>query len=348
MNESIFRSFTRSFFVRFGSLMGILLGIFFGFMLIGIFLEKTDGENGIEYAYTPQIEANAQNERELLDRTTPVILKVNLQGIIGSEILNRHTMRQLLVESREKSLKNDRVKGILLNIDSPGGTVTDAAGIYDLLKAYKEQYHVPVYAYVDGLCASGGMYIACAADKIFTSESSIIGSIGVMAPTVMNFSKAMDKIGIDSLTMTAGKGKDDLNPFRPWKPDESENYQLMIDDFYEIFVAVVTENRPNVNREKLITEYGAKIFPPLKAKEIGFVDETGYSWNYALDLLAKDIGLEEGKYQVVTLKNDNWLLSIFKGQKDLSLLKGEIKHQLDIQGQLDPKLMNQYLYLYRE
>jgi len=345
MNESIFRSFLRSFFIRFGTILGLILGILLAFMLIGSFFGGKDDEGKINYTYSPTIRANALGERKVLTDTTPVILKINLQGTIGLNDLDRHKTRELLIESREKTLKNDRVKGIILCIDTPGGTVTDADGIYLLLKEYKERYNTPIYAYVDGLCASGGMYVACAADKIYASESSIVGSIGVMLSTAMNFSKVMDKIGIDSLTLSAGKGKDELNPFRPWKPNESDNYQLLINDFYESFVDVVTSNRPNVNKEKLVADYGANIFTAAKAKEIGFIDESGFSYNQTLSLLANDIGIEDNKYQVIELKEDNWFNALFSAQSKNSLLKGEVKHTLQLQGELDPKLANQFLYL---
>ncbi|MFI5264393.1 MAG: S49 family peptidase, partial [Candidatus Kapaibacterium sp.] len=93
------------------------------------------------------------------------------------------------VESQEGDFKNNRVKGILLYMDTPGGYSTDSDTIYRLLMEYKKQYKVPIYAYVDGLCASGGMYIAITADKIMASDTSLIGSIGVIAPTFMNFTK---------------------------------------------------------------------------------------------------------------------------------------------------------------
>lgn len=345
MSESIFRSFLRSFFIRFGTVLGLLLGILLTFMLIGAFFGKKDDESKLTYTYAPTIRANALGVREVLEDTTPVILKLNLQGTIGLNDLDRHKTRELLIESREKTLKDDRVKAIILYIDTPGGTVTDADGIYHLLKEYKERYKTPIYAYVDGLCASGGMYVACAADKIYASESSIVGSIGVMVSTAMNFSKVMEKIGIDSLTLTAGKGKDELNPFRPWKADESDNYQALINDFYKSFVDIVTTNRPNVNKEKLVTEYGANIFTAAKAKDIGLIDESGYTYSQTLALLAKDVGLDVEKYQVVELKEDNWINALFRSQANNPLLKGELKHNIQLQGELDPKLANQFLYL---
>lgn len=345
MHESIFRSFARAFFVRFGTLLGILLGIFFSFAIMSIFLSKKDNDT-LSYSYTPTIMANALGERKVQTEKSPVILKLNLQGTIGINDLDRHKTNELLIESREKTLKNDRVKGIILCIDTPGGTVTDADGIYRLLKNYKEKYKTPIYAYVDGLCASGGMYVACAADKIYASESSIVGSIGVMLTTAMNFSKTLEKVGVDSVTLTAGKGKDELNPFRPWKPNEAENYQVLVDDFYKIFVSIVADNRPAVNKEKLITEYGANIFTADKAKEIGLIDGAGYDYNRTLAELVTAAGIQDDEsYQVIELKEDNWINSLFSAQASNPLLKGEMKHTLQIEGQLDPKLQNKILYL---
>jgi protease-4 len=346
MHESIFVSFLRGFFSRLGTILGIVLGIFFAFILIGLFSGKSITSPEIKYSYASYVEPNAKGEREVLSSTTPVILKINVHGVIGTDDMTRQKIRELLVESREKSLDNDRVKAILLNIDTPGGAVFDADGIYRLLKAYKEQYNVPIYGYVDGMCASGGMYVACAADKIYASESSIVGSIGVLIPTAMNFSKLMDKVGVESLVLSAGKGKDDLNPFRPWKPGEEVNYQELIDYFYDIFVNVVTTNRPKVDKEKLINEYGAHVFPANKALEIGFIDGADYSQNKVLEELAVAANLQDEEYQVVELKQDNFLLSLFKSESH-PLLKGEVVHRLDLGSELDPKLMNQFLYLYR-
>lgn len=301
----------------------------------------------IKYDYSPSIQANAEGVRKVLPSTSPVILKVNIQGVIGMDDLTRHKFQELLIESREKSLKNDRVKAILLCIDSPGGTVSDADGIYHALKAYKKQFEVPVYAYVDGLCASGGMYIACAADKIYASDASLVGSIGVLFPAMFNFVKLMEKVGIDSKTLTAGKGKDEMNPFRTWQPDEGANYQKIVDDFYSIFVDIVVGNRPNVDREKLIVEYGANIFPAKKSQEIGYIDQSGFSLNETLADLAEHAGLEKDDYQVIELKEENWFRSLFKSSREMSLFRGVIKHQLELPSDIDAKLMNQYLYLYR-
>jgi len=291
MRDSIFLSSIRAFFVALFSVAGITFGFFPILILIGLFSDTTSSTPTA--TFTPEIVANAEGKRKVLSGSAPVILKLNIDGVIGIAPLDSDTMRSQLVESREDQLKDNRVKAILLHINSPGGTVVDADGIYRALKAYKEQYKVPVYAYIDGLCASGGMYIAMSADKIYASDASIIGSIGVLSPSFLNFSQLMDKIGIQALTLTAGKGKDELNPLRPWKPGEQDNIQSIIDYYYQQFVDIVVQNRPEVIKEKLINDYGAKIFNPIQAKEIGFINAAGYSLNMTIKDLLKEIGIED-------------------------------------------------------
>lgn len=345
MNESIFKASLRRFFMIVASVLGIMAA-FLLVSQIGSIFDKNEGTLDIKRSLTAEIQPNAQGVRKALGKTAPVILKINIEGIIGTEALNRATVEQQLIESRESPLEESRVKAIILTINSPGGTVTDGDGIYRALKHYKEVYKVPVYAHVDGLCASGGMYIACAADKIYATQSSVIGSIGVVAPPAFNFSTLMGKIGIDAKTLIAGKGKDELNPFRPWKGDEGQNYQMLIDTFYQMFVNIITTNRKGVDKEKLMNEYGAEVFPADQSVAIGFIDGSDQSYNQTLALLAKEIGVKEDEYQVVTLSKENWFTTLFNERNAMQLFSGSITHRVEIPGMLDAKLANQFLYLY--
>lgn len=345
MRESIFFASIRSFFVVLFGIMGLIIGFFLVVIVIGAMVETSEGEPEITYKYSPEIKPNALGVRKSLSSTAPVILKINFRGILGTEALNRHTIRQQLIESRERSFKDNRVKALLLHIDSPGGTVVDADAIYRAIKDYKETYKVPVFAYVDGLCASGGMYVAASADKIFASDVSIIGSIGVISPSFFNVSQLLDKVGVQSLTLSDGKGKDDLNPLRPWRKGEEDNIKAIIANFYDMFIEIITTNRPELNKAKLIDDYGANIFVATKAKEYGYIDESGYSLNQTLNELAKKIGIEDDYYQVVELESRSWITELFKSE--WGLLKGRITHQVALTPDTDPKLLNQYLYLYR-
>ncbi|HEY4831521.1 MAG TPA: S49 family peptidase [Waddliaceae bacterium] len=344
MQKSIFNSALRSFLVTLFAMFGIAFGMIPLMLTLIWLLTTSEDKMDIESQYAPTIVSNAEGVRKKISSTAPVILKINMEGFIGSEKFNMHTVHQQLIESREGHFKDGRVKALLLHLNTPGGTVADADGIYRAIKAYKEHYKVPVFAFVDGMCASGGMYIAAAADKIYATDASLVGSVGVLLNPFFNLSKLMEKIGVESLTLSAGKGKDDMNPFRPWKSGEDEPYKMIVDYYYNHFVDVVTSNRPEVNRSRLISDYGARIFPAEKALDMGFIDGSGYSFNDTLRLLAKQIGIQDDYYQVVKMEKTISLGDLFRS--DSVMMTGIVKHQLELPLELDSKQMNQFLYLY--
>lgn len=342
MRESIFTSAIRSFFIAFFAIIGICLGFIPVAVILGAFSGSTTAET--ETVYTPEILPNANNVRKTLGHDAPVILQINVDGLIGLNQLDTDSIRTQLLESRENELQN-RVKGILLHINTPGGTVVDSDGIYRALKAYKETYKTPIYAYVDGMCASGGMYVAAAADKVYASEVSLVGSVGVVSPSFFNVANVMDRIGVSALTLTAGKGKDSLNPFRPWKPDEQNMYQDIINYYYEQFLGIVTANRPQLNKEKLVQDYGAHVFPASQAKEFGYIDGSSVSYNQTLQELVNALGIKDDSYQVIQLAKKTWFTELF-GNRSSALFTGQVTHKIELCPELDPKLTNQFLYLY--
>lgn len=344
MRDSILYSAIRALFVSFCVVIGLCLGFIFLSLLVGALSESTP-ELKLTTANTEEILPNANGTRETLGTSTPVILQINIDGIIGTEMLSEKTIRQQLVESREGSLKNERVKGILLYINTPGGTVTDAAGIFRALGEYKTKYKTPIYAYIDGLCASGGMYVSLAADKVYASDTSLVGSVGVIAPTFMNLTKLLDKIGVETLTISAGKDKDALNPLRPWKPGEEDNYRQIIDYYYDQFVTLVTTHRPQITKEKLVKEYGAHIFPAPIALEHGFIDYSGISLADTLRALLKEANVTSEQYQVIRLESKGWWQSLFTSQA-MGLFSGKVQHQISISPEMDILFRNEYLYLY--
>lgn len=344
MRDSILYSAIRALVVTFCVVIGLCLGFVFISVLLGSF-SGSGSEGKLTTVNTEEILPNAEGRRETLAHDVPVILQVNVDGVIGMDDVDTKSIRQQLVESREGNFKNNRVKGILLYINTPGGTVNDADGIFHLLGDYKKKYQVPIYAYIDGLCASGGMYIALAADKIYASDTSLIGSVGVIAPTFMNLTKLLEKIGVETLTISAGKDKDAMNPLRPWKPGEDENYREIIDYYYNHFVELVTTYRPDISREKLVKDYGAHIFPAPQAKENGFIDVSGISLADTLKELLKEVEITTDNYQVIRLENKGWWKSLFSS-KASTLFTGKIQHQLSFSPETDLLLSNQFLYLY--
>ncbi len=344
MRDSILYSAIRALVVAFCVVIGLCLGFVFLSVIVSALSGNTTDAK-LTTVNTEEILPNAEGEREALTSEAPVILQVNIDGVIGLESLDNKSIRQQLVESREGSFKDNRVKALLLYINSPGGTVTDADGIFRALGDYKKKYQVPIYAYIDGLCASGGMYVALAADKIFASDTSLIGSVGVIAPTFMNLTKLLEKIGVETLTISAGKDKDALNPLRPWKPGEDENYRQLIDYYYNHFVELVTSHRTAITKDQLVKDYGAHIFPAPQAKEYGFIDVSGVSLADTLKELLKEVNITTSNYQVIRLENKTWWTSLFSSQAG-TLFKGKIQHQLSFSPEVDLLLHNQFLYLY--
>lgn len=342
MQDSLFKTSLRAFLIAFFSFIGILIGLFAISLPFSVF---SSSDEEIPSSFTPEIQPNAEGIRKKQSKSAPVILELEIHGVIGALELTQENVENQLIESREGSLKDGRVKGILLKINSPGGTITDADGIYRALKNYKDQYKVPVYAYADGICASGGMYVACAADKIYASDVTIAGSIGVITTAYLNVHQLMEKLGVTSLTLYEGKGKDDLNPLREWKPNEDENIKDVIKYYYTSFVDLIIKHRPQVSKEKLIEEYGAKVFPAVEAAKIGYFDGAGETRNSTLKKLLSAVSIEDDFYQVVRLKSSNWLNQLFNSESPAAT--GKIKHELNISGQVPNELIGKPLYLYK-
>jgi protease-4 len=272
---------------------------------------------------------DAEGNRTKLSGSPPLLLQINIDGKIGADKLTGKSIEDILLASREDALKDGRVKGVLLFINSPGGGVNDSDAIYRLVKEYKEQHHLPVFAYVDGVCASGGYYIACAADKIYASGSSIVGSIGVLIwPPFMNVADTLEKLGVNALTVSAGKGKDTLNPFRNWRPDEAQQYQSLIDFYYHQFIDIVAASR-SISAEEIVRNIGAKILPAPEASRAGLIDYCGASRQQALTELAQTAGIT-GKYQVVGFESKSWWKKAFKEEGYGSLFSRKVKHEITL------------------
>lgn len=294
MKESILRSAIRSFFTSLFGCIGFFIAIF-AVIMFGIM------SSGIDTKTTMKTIPNAEGNKGELKLTSPVLLQIDIHDIIGLGKMTAESVNLQLFESQLK-FKQGQIKGILLHMNTPGGGVIASNAIYEALLEYKKKYNVPIYAYVEGLCASGGMYIASAADFIYSSPISVIGSIGVIEGPFFNFSELLKKIDVSSVTLTEGKNKDSFNPFRPWREGEGSTHQAIIKSMYDRFVQIIEKSRPNLNINQLRNEYGAQVFIAEKAKELGYIDISNSTYKEALKSLklAAHIG-ENECYQVIKL-----------------------------------------------
>lgn len=177
----------------------------------------------------------------------------------------------LLVEKLNAAAEDSRVKAVVLRINSPGGSVTASDIMYQEIKAFKKKTGKPVVAYFQDVAASGGYYLACAADEIIAERTTVTGSIGVLMQMV-DFSGTMSKIGIAADAITSGAFKDAGSPLRKMKPEEREVFQKIVDGLYEQFVDVVAEGRPKLTREQIAKLADGRVYTAPQALEAGLID----------------------------------------------------------------------------
>ena len=342
VKDSIFKSTIRSFFKTFGGFLGFFIAIFV-FSLMFIFASKSPNLSNVS---RPVIKTDANGVRQALPSSAPVILRIPIHGMIGTRMLDTQTINTQLANSQGLSLAKGRVHGIILDIQSGGGTAIDSHNIFILLKEYKKKYEVPVFAYVDGMCASGAMMIACSADQIYSGPTGMIGSVGVRLGPLFNYSELMNKLGITQHTFIDGIDKDEMSPFRKWKPDEGKSIQEIIAYDYHLFVNLVTTHRPKMDKHELIHTYGAHVFDPITAMDHGYIDHIVPSYNEALEALVT-ASVIKGDYQVVELKPEFSLAHLSEGYHTfLTKNANSVKIELPMLPDFFMNNMGKPLYLY--
>ncbi|MBF7069791.1 signal peptide peptidase SppA [Aliarcobacter butzleri] len=173
------------------------------------------------------------------------------------------------LENIEKAKTDTNIKGVLLVVDSPGGAVAPSVEVAFAIKELKQIK--PVVVYASGVIASGSYYASIWADKIIANPGSMVGSIGVIMQGV-NTKELMDKIGIQTQTVKAGKYKESGTPTRKWTEFEEKQLQRVIDDTYNMFITDVATAR-NLDIKNYTSFADAKIFTSKQAKDVGLIDE---------------------------------------------------------------------------
>lgn len=207
------------------------------------------------------------------------ILVINVAGRL-TDSPNRGLIRtrpgavQRIVAQLEKAKKDDDIRAVLLKIDSPGGTVTASDLLYHEIMTYKKETGNPVAAVFMNLAASGGYYIALAADRIMAHPTSITGSVGVifLRPGV---SGLMEKVGLAVRVNKSGTNKDMLSPFREPTPEENRILQDLVNRLAQRFYTLVKKHR-NPSPEQLDDIASARIYLAPEALTLGLIDEIGY------------------------------------------------------------------------
>ena len=206
----------------------------------------------------------------------PVVAVVRLSGVISdrSGIGRSRLSAAGLVTVLETAFKMPNLKAVALAINSPGGSPVQSSLIGKRIRALAEEHEVPVIAFAEDVAASGGYWLACAADEIYADDSSVIGSIGVISAG-FGFQNAIKKLGVERRVYTAGEMKSTLDPFLREKPDDIERLAELQQDVFNAFKEMVRERRKdklNASEDELFT--GA-FWTGRRALEMGLIDGLG-------------------------------------------------------------------------
>ncbi len=229
--------------------------------------------------------------------------KVAVVDLTGTIFSSRGTVSTLQTLS-----ENSTVKSILLRVDSPGGGVAASQEIYEEVRSIRDSSK-PIVVSMGSIAASGGYYVSCGATRIVANPGTITGSIGVIA-MFPNYSKLMNKLGLEMDVVKSGKYKDSGSPFRKMTEQDKKYFKGVIDDSYGQFLDVVAEQR-KLSVEKLKKFADGRVFTGAQALELGLVDTLG-SFEDAVRIAAK-LGGIKGRPVVIEARKPRTLYDVVFG-----------------------------------
>ncbi len=268
-------------------------------VIISLCLLIFSGCSGFNVSLLP--ETAPLEEKVLEGAGEPKILLVDLDGVISfkeeKDTLRLRTSPSKVAFFREalrKAAEDPHISGVIVRINSPGGSVAASDTIYHEIMSFRKTRKIPVYAYIMELGASGGYFVASAAETIVASPTAVTGSIGVIA-IKFNVEGLLSKIGVSEETYKSGPKKDFWSPFRPTTPEEKKMFQDIIDKLYMRFVEVVV-----ANRQKLLTEQevrtlaDGRVFVSSEALAEKLIDRVAYL-DETIEEMKKVLNVKEAK-----------------------------------------------------
>lgn len=204
----------------------------------------------------------------------PVVPVIRLQGVIASGPRGPSLNDAGLAPLIERAFKKGKPAAVAIVVNSPGGSPVQSSLIGARIRRLAEEKGIKVHAFVEDVAASGGYWLACAADDIWVDESSIVGSIGVISAG-FGFSDFIERYGVERRVYTAGKSKSMLDPFKPEKPEDVERLETLQSQIHESFIAHVKTRRGDRLAEADL--FTGDIWVGAKACEVGLADGIGHA-----------------------------------------------------------------------
>lgn len=210
---------------------------------------------------------------------------IDVQGVIADK---EAASADNLITSLQAAFADPKVKGVVLRINSPGGSPVQSGYVYDEIRRLRGLHpEIKVYAVISDLGASGAYYIASAADEIYADKASLVGSIGVTAAG-FGFVGAMEKLGVQRRAYTSGEHKAFLDPFEPEKPDETKFWQGVLNTTHDQFIASVKQGRGDRLKDKDHPElFSGLVWTGQQALPLGLIDGLGSANSVARDVIGE-------------------------------------------------------------
>ena len=213
---------------------------------------------------------------------------VELEGVIAA---GEKASADNVVTGLRDAFEDENTKAVVLRINSPGGSPVQSSDIYKEIVRLREKYpDIPVYAVVSDICASGGYYVAAAADKIYANESSVVGSIGVLM-NGFGFVDAMEELGVERRLMTAGDHKGILDPFSPVSDFDKQHADKLLSDLHQVFIDAVKNGRGERLKGDDDVLFSGLFWSGREGIDLGLVDAIGSASYVAREV----VGVEELK-----------------------------------------------------
>jgi protease-4 len=218
-----------------------------------------------------------KREGSSLEKHTALI---DMKGVISAD---SKASADKMIGALQAAFKDKNTQGVVLRINSPGGSPVQAGYINDEIKRLRAKYKdIPLYVVVQDICASGGYYVAVAGDKIYVDKASIVGSIGVLMDG-FGFTGTMEKLGVERRLITAGENKGFLDPYSPLNPEQQKYAKQMVDEIHQQFIKVVREGRGKRLKETPDL-FSGLVWSGEKSVSLGLADALG-----GLDFVAREV-----------------------------------------------------------
>jgi protease-4 len=224
--------------------------------------------------------AGWQTDREPIGDARHTAL-INLQGVIDAQ---GEVTAERINAALKSAFENRNTAGVILRINSPGGSPVQSGIIYDEIRRQRTLHpDIPLYAVVEDICASGAYFVAAAADGVYVHQSSLVGSIGVLIDS-FGFTGAMEKIGVERRLMTAGESKGFLDPFSPMKPEDKAYVESLLAEIHQQFIDAVRAGR-GARLKETPEMFSGLVWSGARSVELGLADALGTADSVAREVI---------------------------------------------------------------